>query len=158
VQHVVEPLRVGDALLERAVGVFVPEAVWSFGADVDAGGTHAGRVHVSVGPKGVPAAKAHIRGNLILLTDVGSSSLSCVVDDFPLVLSFCHDDDLPCGYGPHGVFESLSSIAEILGDSRVPHIDPNHPLHAVRSVALCPEEDTVGDAVREKILDEKISL
>merc|ERR1719186_1286615 len=42
VQHVVEALRVADALLEGAVGVLVPEAVRPLSASVHAGGAHAG--------------------------------------------------------------------------------------------------------------------
>merc|ERR1719508_695445 len=83
VQHVVEALRVADALLEGAVGILVPETVTPLSASVHAGGAHAGGLHVSVSPEGVPATEADVRRRLSLLTDVGVHGVSGVVDDAP---------------------------------------------------------------------------
>merc|ERR1719186_2292122 len=158
VQHVVEALRVADALLERAVGVLVPEAVRPFSASVHAGGAHTGGLHVSVGPEGVPAAEAYVRRRLSLLTDVGVRGVSSVVDDGPLVSALLHHDRLPRGHGAQSVLEVLPHVAEVRRQLRVPRVDPDHPFQALRSVAFSPEEDAVGSTVRQQVLDEEVGL
>merc|ERR1719186_1995432 len=158
VQHVVEPLRVADALLERAVGVLVPEAVRPFSASVHAGGAHTGGLHVSVGPEGVPAAEAYVRRRLSLLTDVGVRGVSSVVDDGPLVSALLHHDRLPRGHGAQSVLEVLPHVAEVSRQLRVPRVDSDHPFHALRSVAFSPEEDGVGSTVCQEVLDKEVGL
>merc|ERR1719186_517352 len=158
VQHVVEPLRVADALLEGAVGVLVPEAVRPLSASVHAGGAHAGGLHVSVGSEGVPATEAYIRRRLSLLTDVSVLGGSSVVDDGPLVSALLHHDRLPRGDRAQSVLEVLPHVAEVRRQLRVPRVDPDHPFHALRSVAFSPEEDAVGSTVRQEVLDEQVSL
>merc|ERR1719186_2472796 len=158
VQHVVEPLRVADALLEGAVGVLVPEAVGPLGASVHTGGAHAGGLHVSVGPEGVPAAEADVRRRLSLLADVGVFGVNSVVDDGPLVSTLRHHDRLPRGHGAQSVLEVLPHVAEVRRQLRVPSVDPDHPFHALRSVAFSPEEDAVGSTVCEEVLDEQVGL
>merc|ERR1719186_2279407 len=107
VQHVVEALRVADALLEGAVGVLVPETITPLSASVHTGGAHTGRLHVSVGPEGVPAAEADVRRRLSLLTYVSVRGVSGVVDDGPLVSALLHHDRLPRGDGTQSVLEVL---------------------------------------------------
>merc|ERR1719186_1878230 len=158
VQHVVEALRVADALLEGAVGVLVPVAVRPLSARVHAGGAHAGGLHVSVGSEGVPAAETDVRRRLSLLTDVSVLSVSSVVDDGPLVSALRHHDRLPRGDGAQTVLEVLPHVAEIRRQLRVPRVDPDHPFHALRSVAFSPEEDAVGSTVCEEVLDEEVGL
>merc|ERR1719508_581669 len=158
VQHVVEALRVADALLEGAVGVLVPETVRPLSASVHTGGAHAGRLHVSVGSEGVPAAKAYVRRRLSLLADVGELGESSVVDDLPLVRALLHHDSLTRGDGAQSVLEVLPHVAEIRRQLRVPRVDPDHPFHALRSVAFSPEEDAVGSTVCEEVLDEQVGL
>merc|ERR1719186_643742 len=158
VQHVVEALRVADALLEGAVGVLVPEAVRPLSASVHAGGAHARRLHVSVCPESVPAAEADVRRRLSLLTHVGVLGESGVVDDGPLVSALLHHDRLPRGHGAQSVLEVLPHVAEIRRQLRVPRVDPDHPFHALRSVAFSPEEDAVGSTVCEEVLNEQVGL
>merc|ERR1712112_525166 len=158
VQHVVEPLRVADALLEGAVGVLVPIAVWPLSASVHTGGAHTGGLHVSVGSEGVPAAEAYVRRRLSLLTDVGVLGVSGVVDDVPLVFALRHHDSLTRGDGTQSVLEGLPQVAEVRRQRRVPRVDPDHPFHAPRSVAFSPEENAVGSTVREEVLDKQVGL
>merc|ERR1719508_641121 len=158
VQHVVEALRVADALLEGAVGILVPITVRPFSACVHTGGAHTGGLHVSVGPEGVPAAEAYVRRRLSLLADVGVLGVSIVVDDAPLVSALLHHDRLPRGDGTQSVLEVLPHVAEIRRQLRVPRVDPDHPFHALRSVAFSPEEDAVGSTVCQEVLDEQVGL
>merc|ERR1719186_2316787 len=158
VQHVVEALRVADALLERAVGVLVPETVRPLSASVHAGGAHTGGLHVSVGSEGVPAAEAYVRRRLSLLTDVSVRGVSSVVDDTPLVSALLHHDRLPRGHGAQSVLEVLPHVAEVRRQLRVPRVDPDHPFHALRSVAFSPEEDGVGSTVCQEVLDKEVGL
>merc|ERR1719186_78740 len=158
VQHVVEALRVADALLEGAVGVLVPEAVRPLSASVHAGGAHARRLHVSVRPESVPAAEADVRRRLSLLTHVGVLGESGVVDDGPLVSALLHHDRLPRGHGAQSVLEVLPHVAEVSRQLRVPRVDPDHPFHALRSVAFSPEEDAVGSTVCQEVLDKEVGL
>merc|ERR1719508_729464 len=158
VQHVVEALRVADALLEGAVGVLVPETITPLSASIHAGGAHTGGLHVSVGSEGVPAAEADVRRRLSLLTDVGDLGESGVVDDFPLVSALLHHDSLPRGDGAQSVLEVLPHVAEVRRQLRVPRVDPDHPFHALRSVAFSPEEDGVSSTVCQEVLDEEVGL
>merc|ERR1719508_84251 len=136
VQHVVEALRVADALLEGAVGILVPETVTPLSASIHAGGAHTGGLHVSVGSEGVPAAEADVGRRLSLLANVGVLGVHCVVDDFPLVSALLHHDSLPRGDGAQSVLEVLPHVAEVRRQLRVPRVDPDHPFHALRSVAF----------------------
>merc|ERR1719186_1577195 len=158
VQHVVEALRVADALLEGAVGVLVPETITPLSASVHAGGAHAGGLHVSVGSEGVPAAEADVGRRLSLLANVGVLGVHCVVDDAPLVSALLHHDSLPRGDGAQSVLEVLPHVAEIRRQLRVPRVDPDHPFHALRSVAFSPKEDGVSSTIRQQVLDEEVGL
>merc|ERR1719186_670159 len=158
VQHVVEALRVTDALLEGAVGVLIPKTIRPLSASVHTGGAHAGGLHVSVGSEGVPAAEADVRRRLSLLADVGELGESSVVNDLPLVRALLHHDSLTRGDGAQSVLEVLPHVAEIRRQLRVPRVDPDHPFHALRSVAFSPEEDAVGCTVRQEVLDEEVGL